>query len=249
MSDTTIDDMLGGKVRITQPARGYRAGTDAVLLAATIPTNAAGHALDVGCGVGAIGLLAMGRVKQLKMTGLEQDGFVADLARQNLADNQFSNRAVILHGDLFSNDHGLEVESFDRVITNPPYFSRQHHQSDDYRVRARTLPENITLAQWAYQSLLLVRHGGWLHMVLPAQDLSEILVMMDGRAGNILCKPVLPKSGQPANRILLAARRNAKGPFQLLSPLVMHEHDGSYSAQSEAIARDGEMLEDFAKLC
>jgi len=232
-----------------QPAKGYRAGTDAVLLAATIPTHASGHALDVGCGVGTIGLLAMQRAKSLQVTGLEQDEFIADLARQNLAGNQLSMRGVILHGDLFSDDHGLEVETFDWVITNPPYFSRQHHQLDDYRVRARALPQNLTLAQWAYKSLLLLRHGGWLHMVVPAQDLPEILVMLDGRAGNVLCKPVLSKLGQPANRILLAARRNAKGPFQLLSPLVMHEDDGSYSAQAEAIARDGEILEDFAKLC
>tara|TARA_E500000075_G_C6996713_1_gene327715 strand:+ start:2530 stop:3276 length:747 start_codon:yes stop_codon:yes gene_type:complete len=247
--ETTIDDMLGGRVRIRQPAKGYRVGTDAVLLAATIPSDARGTLLDMGCGVGIVGILALYRAAHLHMTGIEQDEVIANLARQNLDDNQLSTRADIIHGDVFSQSPKLQTEAFDRVVTNPPFFARQHHQSDDYRRRARSLPDQLTIAQWAYRALLLVRHGGWLHMVVPTQYLPEIVTMLDGRAGGITCMPVMPKAHQPASRILLAARRNAKAAFRLLPPLVMHKADGSYSDQAEAIARDGGMLEDFSTLC
>ncbi|MBV1705232.1 MAG: methyltransferase, partial [Hyphomicrobiales bacterium] len=54
----TADGFLGGRLTLRQPARGHRFGSDAALLAACAPTDCDGEIMDVGAGVGAVGLAA-----------------------------------------------------------------------------------------------------------------------------------------------------------------------------------------------
>ncbi|RJL18858.1 methyltransferase, partial [Paracoccus siganidrum] len=56
MSDTREDGFLGGRLRIRQPARGYRSGADAVMLAAACPAAPGQRVLELGCGAGVASL-------------------------------------------------------------------------------------------------------------------------------------------------------------------------------------------------
>src|SRR6056297_2259973 len=69
----TRDALLGGRVWLRQPARGYRAGVDAVFLAAACPARPGARVLDLGCGVGAAALCLAARVPDLAITGVERD--------------------------------------------------------------------------------------------------------------------------------------------------------------------------------
>ena len=51
-ADLTEDGFLGGRLQILQPRKGYRAGTDPVLLAAAVPAQAGQSVLELGCGAG-----------------------------------------------------------------------------------------------------------------------------------------------------------------------------------------------------
>ena len=81
----THDAFLCGKLHLWQPKHGYRAATDAVLLAAACPAVAGQSVLDLGCGVGAASLCLASRVAGLVQTGLELQEDYAALARQNAA--------------------------------------------------------------------------------------------------------------------------------------------------------------------
>ena len=85
--DLTHDAFLCGKLHLWQPKQGYRAATDAVLLAAACPAKAGQSVLDLGCGVGAASLCLASRVAGLVQTGLELQEDYAALARQNAAEN------------------------------------------------------------------------------------------------------------------------------------------------------------------
>ena len=50
---TRDDAFLGGRLVLRQPARGYRAGADAVMLAAACSARAGERVLELGCGAGA----------------------------------------------------------------------------------------------------------------------------------------------------------------------------------------------------
>ena len=86
-ADLTCNDFLGGRVRLYQPVKGYRAGVDPVLLAAAVPARAGDHVLELGCGAGQALLCLAARVPGLRLTGVELQAAYADLARRNGALN------------------------------------------------------------------------------------------------------------------------------------------------------------------
>ena len=58
---------------MTQPRNGYRAGQDPILLAATCQINPGQSLMDLGCGVGTLGLCVQARVAGVEARGLELD--------------------------------------------------------------------------------------------------------------------------------------------------------------------------------
>ena len=52
----TEDGFLGGRLRILQPDKGYRAGIDSVFLAASVPCGPGETALEAGIGTGVAAL-------------------------------------------------------------------------------------------------------------------------------------------------------------------------------------------------
>ncbi|MCI0466458.1 MAG: methyltransferase, partial [Beijerinckiaceae bacterium] len=119
------DVFFGGHLRLRQPAEGHRCGTDAVLLAAAAPRDFSGRAVDVGAGVGGAGLALAATRPGARVAFLEEDPFTAELARANLAQNGLSDRCYVAEADLLNpasrRGAGLQEESADLVITNPPF--------------------------------------------------------------------------------------------------------------------------------
>src|SRR3712207_2115145 len=87
MAEITQDLLLGGRVRLAQPAKGHRAGTDAVLLAAAVPVRAGEVVVDVGAATGAVGLMVAAREKNARFVFVERDPDLAELCRRNCRDN------------------------------------------------------------------------------------------------------------------------------------------------------------------
>ena len=83
VNDFSIDEFLGGKLKIKQPLRGYRAGVDPVLLAASVNAYEGEHILDLGCGVGVASLCLSQRISGLNIYGIEIQGDYAALASEN----------------------------------------------------------------------------------------------------------------------------------------------------------------------
>ncbi len=85
----TEDYFLGDRLIVRQPRKGYRAGVDAVLLAASVRASDKGDAtlLDIGAGVGTVGLCAAARLPSLRVTLLEREAELVKLANENIAAN------------------------------------------------------------------------------------------------------------------------------------------------------------------
>ena len=96
--DITTDKFLGGKLSVQQPRRGYRAGVDPVLLAASVNAEPKQQVLELGCGVGVASLCLGKRVPDLHLTGLEIQPQLALLARQNAQSNNVT--MDVFTGDL-----------------------------------------------------------------------------------------------------------------------------------------------------
>lgn len=247
MDDTALtrDVFLDGRLAIWQPRRGYRAATDPILLAAAVGARAGQSVLELGCGAG-VALLALGRrVPGLSLTGVERQEEYADLARRNSVENAIP--AQIVTADLTALPPELR-RGFDHVLTNPPYYPPSAPGARDPG-RAAALREETALDHWLDEALKRVKSGGYLTLIHLAERLPPILSALQGRAGAIALRPISAREGRAAGRILVQARKDARGPLRLLAPLVMHEgavHRGDgddFTPRARSLLRDAAPLE------
>jgi tRNA1(Val) A37 N6-methylase TrmN6 len=239
--EITADAFLGGRLTIAQPRAGYRAAADPVLLAAAVPARAGQAVLELGCGAGVASLCLGCRVTGLRLVGLELQPAYAALARRNAAAN--GQIFEVHEGDVAEMPAALKARDFDHVIANPPYFGAASGTPARDAGRETAQREATPLGAWIEAGLRRLRPGGRITLIQSAERLPEMLVALAPRAGSVTVLPVAPRTGRPAGRVILTARKGGRGAFRLLSPFVLHEgvehlRDGDdYSPAARAVLR------------
>ncbi|MEM1344844.1 MAG: methyltransferase [Pseudomonadota bacterium] len=234
------DSLLGGRVRLCQPAAGYRVASDPVLLAAAVPARAGQSVLDLGCGTGAAALCLGARVVGLTLTGVEIEPGHAALARENARLNNMA--FEVIEGDVAALPAALKARRFDHVFFNPPYHAAGTPSPLPLRERAHHEGEG-DLANWIGVALARLRPRGSLTLIQRSERLPEILAALTQGAGAIAVRPLAARPGRDAKRVIVRGLKGARGPFRLGPPLVLHagaEHtrDGNdHSPEAEAILR------------
>jgi tRNA1(Val) A37 N6-methylase TrmN6 len=232
------DLMLGGRLALLQPRRGYRAGLDAALLAAACDAGPADRVIEPGCGVGAALLAAAARRPGAEFTGVERDPPAIELAARNIAANGLAERAQVLAGDVGAGFARLKLRPFDVAMCNPPFFDDPDSLRAPHPARAGAYLADDGLAAWIAFLLKAVREGGAVILIHRADRLGDILGLLAPKAGSIRIRPVLPFADEPAKRVLVRAVKTGKAPLVLLPALVLHDRSGAkHTAEAEAILR------------
>lgn len=241
MGNEGADGFLNGRLHLRQGRGGHRAGTDAVLLAATTPPGEAGPILDVGAGAGAVGLMAALRAPGARVGLVEIDPSAAALARENAAANRLGDRATVYEADLTDpkarRAAGLADEKAALVLTNPPFYEAGRVRTTPDAARALAHVAAVPLGEWVRAAIALLAPGGVFAMIHRAETLADCLAAVAGRLGGVSVLPVLPRAGAPASRILLRGVKGSRAPLALLAPLTLHEADGRFTAAAEQIHR------------
>lgn len=243
--EVSEDGLLGGRIRLLQPAEGYRVATDPVLLAAAVPEAARGCVLDVGTGTGAALLCVLRQRAEVQGVGLELLSAHGELAARSLVLNDLADRGRVVIADALAPVAGIggavAVEGFDQVISNPPYHGPGTRPSHGGRATAHM--ESVSLADWIAVCLRYVKPRGGLTLIHRADRLADILAALHGRAGAVEVIPLWPKPGQPARRVIVRARKGLRSPAVVHPGLCMHRTDGGYTAAAEAVLREGLSLD------
>lgn len=247
MSDAlTHDDFLGGKIKVWQPRRGYRAGVDPVILAASVLAKPGQSVLELGCGVGVASLCLAARVPDLSVTGVEVQPVYAALAARNGAENASPFDVVV--ADLRNLPSDLRQRRFDHVMMNPPYFDRSTGTASDDAGKDIAFGGETPLWDWLDVGARRVGPRGFLTMIQRMDRLPEALDALQGRLGSIIVRPIAGRIGRAPELFLLQARQDGKTPFQMAPTLIMHEgtrHQGdqeSYTREVSDVLRNGAEL-------
>lgn len=236
--ETTLDAMLGGRLRLRQPRRGYRAGLDAALLAAAVSAQPGERVIEAGCGVGAVLHQIAARRTDVELLGLERDAAAAELARENVRLNGLEARIDIRTGDVAAGFRALGVGRFDWAVANPPFFDDPGALRAPLPARRGAWIADDGLVAWLDFLMQAVRDGGHVVVVHRADRLADILAGLGEKCGGFSILSVHPFADQPAKRVLVKARCGGRAPLRLLAPLVLHDRDGAqHRPEVDAILR------------
>lgn len=242
-SERTEDSLLGGRVRLAQPATGYRVAIDPVMLAAAVPAADGESVLDVGTGVGAAALCLAWRVPGCRVVGIESQSALARLGNDNAQANGMRERVSIIIGDLLRLPPRLAPASFHHVMANPPYLPAAAATAPpDAGKAAANIEGEAKLGDWLRFCLSMARPKGGITLIYRADRLDVLLAEVRGQIGSITLLPLWPGDGRPASRVILHGRKGGGGPLRLMPGLVLHEADGRYTAAADAILREGAAL-------
>jgi tRNA1(Val) A37 N6-methylase TrmN6 len=242
----TVDAFLMGQVQLCQPARGYRAGVDPVLLAAATPGEAGQSVLELGCGAGAASLCLNARVSGMTFVGVELQPYYADLARRNASENGAEMHVV--EADIRSLPLSVRDQRFDHVIANPPYYLKEKSTASYDSGRDVAVSGETPLETWIDVASRRLAPRGHFTMIQKADRLLDILSALEGRLGSVRVRPIQARSGRAARLVIVQARKLGRADFVLEAPLRMHdgprhERDGdSYSDKALSILRNSAAL-------
>lgn len=235
------DRLLGGRLRLLQPAKGHRAGSDAVLLAAAIPELGEGPLADFGAGVGTVGLALALRQPELAVVLVERDPELAALAVRNAALNGLADRTRVVAAAIGARPDALAdalpAASVGWVAMNPPFFEPGELRASPVANRRAAHVTDQPLGLWLKAARRLLRPRGGVSIIHRAEVLGAILAALGSGFGAVEIRPVHPQADKPAVRVIVCARLGSRKPAALLPALILNGDDGRFTARSEALHR------------
>lgn len=245
--DTTTDYFLGDRLSVRQPVKGYRAGIDAVLLAATAKPGE-GPLLDLGAGVGTVGLCAAIRCPDLIVTLVERAAELAQLARDNIAANALEARVSVVEAEIGATLSSqaarvLQAGSFAHVVANPPFHDESAGTSSLWPLKAVSHAMTAdALELWARFMARMAMPGGRATMIHKAEALPRILSAFENRFGALTVLPIYPRDGAPAIRVIVDGVKGSRAPLVIKQGLTLHGAGNAFLPDIDAILRHGAPL-------
>ncbi len=233
----TEDTLLDGRVRLRQPRRGHRAGTDAVLLAGLADVREGDRVVDLGSASGAVGLMIAARVRLGRLTLVERDPDLVALARENIALNGCEAFAGAVRADAFTSELDTLAGEADLVVTNPPFFDDAGPSSPDPRRRAAHVMQGGTLSDWLVAAARMLGPRGRLCLIHRADEAAACLSSL--LFGSAAIVPIYPRIEADASRIVVSAVRGGRSPLRILPALVLHGPDGRFTAEAALLHGSG----------
>lgn len=223
-ADETLDDLRLGGLKIIQKRDGYRFSLDPILLCGFASVDGVEAVVDLGTGSGVIPLLLARTSAATRIVGVELQAGLADRARRSVVLNGLAERIEIVEGDLRAVAGQLGVQSFDLVLSNPPFRQEGSGKIAPEAERAAARHELAGgLADFLKAAALLLRPGGRCCLIYLAERLTDLLLELR-RAGlePKRLRMVQSRSGDSARLLLVEARRGGRPGLVVEAPLLIY---------------------------
>lgn len=225
-------DRLAGDWRIWQLKRGHRFSADDMLTAwmAAGLAPGAGELLDLGAGIGSVGLMTLWRMApEARLTMVEAQDVSHHLARRTIETNALGARVSARHGDLRDPASVPEAAHFDLVTGSPPYIPLGKGVVSPVPQRAACRMElRGTIADYAVTAARAMKPDGWFVACFAAGDPRAEAAFPAAGLHLHVRQDVVFRAGQPPMIVLLAGR-HVPGPLDRRDPLVIRDPFGEWT--------------------
>ena len=243
-SPETINHILGHEaLAIIQRPDMFNYSLDSVLLAGFASvTNDTHKVIEFGSGFAPVPLLLVYHHPHIHVSGLEIQPSVADIARRNVALNQMEDSIEIINEDINKAFEIYGNQSFDMVVSNPPFFkydSKSNVSPSVYKSIARH-EVSITLEDIVIQSKKVLKQKGKLVLVHRSKRLGEMMRLLHANQFGIKrMRFVHPKETQPSQMVLIEAHKASNDHIHVESPIIVHQGEGYHPRLLDMFASKG----------
>ncbi|SJZ87407.1 tRNA1(Val) (adenine(37)-N6)-methyltransferase [Garciella nitratireducens] len=238
-----IDDLQRKGLKIIQNTQKFCFGIDAVLLAhfAAKDLNCQDKVVDLGTGTGIIPLLLWGMVGCQKILALEIQKDMVEMAKRSVALNGLQEKIEIIEGDIKNPPPELIPNTYDAIVTNPPYMESNKGIVNPTEGKAIARHEILcNLEDILYTAKRLLKPKGKFSMIHRSQRLVDILSIM--RKVGIEPKKlrlVYPSPRKTSNLVLVQGNKGGKPHLVVEKPLYIYQQNGEYTQEIYEIYGDG----------
>ena len=229
-----IDDLELNNLKIIQNKNGFCFGMDSVLLsdfAKNIKPNT--KVIDLGTGTGILPILLSAKTKASKIVGIEIQEDVANMANRSVELNNLQNRLEIICENIKNLKNVYETNSFDAIVTNPPYKTKGTGGINKLKSKLISRHEiTADLEDFISISSYLLKDQSNIYMVHRPERLVDILsIFRKYKLEPKELKLVQPNCGKAPNLVLIKATKNAKPFLKIDKPLYIYKSDGTYTEE------------------
>ncbi len=230
--EETLDTFYHGRILVRQRRRGYRFAVDAPLLASVVDPGPDDELCELGTGSGIISLLLSVRPFR-RITALEIQPALAELAAGNVRLNRLGRRIRVVRGDLRS---FRPRKRFDIVFSNPPYIAKHQGPLGDSAEKSIAKHEiKCDILEVMRAAAALLKEDGrafFVYSVKRRRDFERAAA--EAGLGLAWVRPVQPRRGEPAN-LFLARCGFGTGKVKTLPALVLFRAGGGPTAAASRI--------------
>ena len=227
-----LNDLVGYKnLKIYQNPEWFSFSLDSVLLPNFVTLRKGiKNIIDLGTGNLPIPLILTTKT-DASITAVEIQKDVYELAKKTLEYNKLENQITLYNMDMLELRDKYSQESFDVVLSNPPYFKylENSNLNDDLHKTIARHEKCIDLESLIKLASYLLKNKGVFAVVHRTERFMEIINLFEKY--NIVVKKVqfvYPKENQESNLVLVEGVKNGRSGLKVLKPLFVHNEDGSY---------------------
>ncbi|MDY5742796.1 MAG: 16S rRNA (cytidine(1402)-2'-O)-methyltransferase [Lachnospiraceae bacterium] len=226
-----LDYLERGDYHIIQQPQGFCFGIDAVLLSGFVKVHPSERLADLGTGTGILPLLLHAKTACRDLTGVEAQADSAEMAARSVRMNGLEEDIHILQADVATVAEQLGAQSFDVVVTNPPYMrggSGKTNNSD--RVTMARHETTCDLAAWMTTAATLLKENGRIYIIHRPNRLAELMqCMQNNRLEPKQLRMVQSYTGQKPVLVLVEGVKGAKPDLNIREPLIIYRQAGVYT--------------------
>jgi tRNA1Val (adenine37-N6)-methyltransferase len=236
----TIDEILGGRLRIIQKRSGYRFSIDALLLAHFVVLREGEDCIELGTGSGIVALILAHQHRCRRVLGIDIQDELVLMARRSAEMNNLAGCVEIRRGDVRHPESICAPMSFDAAVFNPPYRRLRSGRMNPDPAKAIARHEVAgTLGDFLAAAAHALRDGGRVTAIYPARRMAEMISRMRGCGIEPKrMRIVYSYPGGMGAFLLVEGVKGGGEELTVLPPLFIYGEGNAYSFEMAAIFRD-----------